>query len=129
MNGIEERLVSECCAVLFCLSVPYVYFLSSTLCTLEWTTYLLCRKMGGGVLKIFGWVSILFGGGVKTNNYAPYKPNKSMKTVGRKQNEGHRYLHRQQSITNMPREKRLPDYANCINLHYKEKSSGKHVQL
>ena len=105
MNGSEERLVSECCAILFCLSVPLrLFFIINTL----------------HIGVDYGWVSILFGGGggVKTNNYAPYKPNKSMKTVGRKQNDGHRYLQRQQSITNMPREKRLPDYVNCINLHY-----------
>ena len=114
MNGSEERLVSGCCAILFCLSVPLRLFFYH-----QHSAHWSGLRMG----EHFVWR------GVKTNNYAPYKPNKSMKTVGRKQNEGHRYLQRQQSITNMSREKRLPDYVNCINLHYKEKSSGNHVQL
>ena len=46
----------------------YVYFVSSKLCTLEWTfNYLfIIPNTGGGVENFFGGVDILFGGGVST---------------------------------------------------------------
>jgi hypothetical protein len=70
VNASEERLVSESVALSFSVRVySYVYFVSSKLCTLEWTfNYLfIMPNIGGGGLKFFleGWTFCL-GGGVST---------------------------------------------------------------